>query len=186
MADKQATIYIVDLGASMSACHSGRTESDLDWSMKYVWDKICTTVAACRKTWTVGVVGLRTNWTENKMQHEEDYQNIAVLQELGPMGMSSVQSLLKLIKPGSSMVGDAVSAICIAVDMMLVAAPKRLKYRRKIILVTDGMGPISSDDLDQVSKEINDLGVELVVLYVQVLAFDGPVASANVTQWRGL
>jgi len=40
MADKQATIYIVDLGASTGECHNGRVESDLDYGMRYVWDKL--------------------------------------------------------------------------------------------------------------------------------------------------
>jgi len=44
MADKEATVYIVDVGLSMGEKHSGRTESDLEWAMNYVWDKITSTV----------------------------------------------------------------------------------------------------------------------------------------------
>jgi hypothetical protein len=44
MAQKEATVYIVDVGASMAECHGGRSESDLEWAMKYVWDKITSTV----------------------------------------------------------------------------------------------------------------------------------------------
>ncbi len=44
MADKEATVYIVDLGSSMGEKHNGRDESDLDWAMQYVWDKITSTV----------------------------------------------------------------------------------------------------------------------------------------------
>lgn len=44
MAEKEATVYIVDVGASMGACNGGREVSDLDWAMKYVWDKITTAV----------------------------------------------------------------------------------------------------------------------------------------------
>lgn len=29
MADKQATVYVVDLGASTGECHNGRVESDV-------------------------------------------------------------------------------------------------------------------------------------------------------------
>lgn len=46
MADKEATVYVVDVGASMGKKHHGRDETDLDWSMQYVWDKITTTVRA--------------------------------------------------------------------------------------------------------------------------------------------
>lgn len=44
MADKEATVYIVDVGRSMGEKRNGRTESDLDWAMRYVWDRITSTV----------------------------------------------------------------------------------------------------------------------------------------------
>lgn len=44
MADKEATVYIVDVGQSMGEKRNGRTESDLDWAMRYVWDRITSTV----------------------------------------------------------------------------------------------------------------------------------------------
>ena len=45
MADKEATVYIVDVGASMGKKNNGRQETDLDWAMTYVWDKITSTVS---------------------------------------------------------------------------------------------------------------------------------------------
>lgn len=44
MADKEATVYIVDVGRSMGRKHQGRKETNFDWAMRYVWDKITTTV----------------------------------------------------------------------------------------------------------------------------------------------
>lgn len=44
MADKESTVYIVDVGSSMGANRNGRTESSLDWAMSYVWEKITSTV----------------------------------------------------------------------------------------------------------------------------------------------
>lgn len=46
MADKEATVYIVDVGSSMGKKRNGREETDLDWAMQYVWDKITSTVRA--------------------------------------------------------------------------------------------------------------------------------------------
>ena len=48
MADKEATVYIVDMGVSMGEKRSGRNESDLDWAMTYVWEKITSTVGTWR------------------------------------------------------------------------------------------------------------------------------------------
>lgn len=45
MANKEATIYIVDVGKSMGRKQNGRVQTNLEWSMQYVWDKITTTVS---------------------------------------------------------------------------------------------------------------------------------------------
>lgn len=44
MAAKEATIFIVDVGESMGEKRHGRTVSDLDWALEYVWDKISAIV----------------------------------------------------------------------------------------------------------------------------------------------
>ena len=44
MAEKEATIYIVDMGQSMGERHHGRPMTDLEWAMQYVWDRITATV----------------------------------------------------------------------------------------------------------------------------------------------
>lgn len=163
MADKEASVFIIDLGAPMGDCHNGRIESDLDWGMRYVWDKICTTVAASRKTWTVGVLGLRTDETCHSLQDEAGYENISVLQDIGPMSMTSLKDLQSSIVPSSTEAGDAISAVVIAVDM-IAAFTKKLKYKRRVYLITDGTAPMDGDDLEDITTKINDDGVELIVL----------------------
>lgn len=165
MADKEATVYIIDLGSTMGDFNNGRTESDLDWSMRYVWDKISTTVAASRKTWTIGVVGVRTNETKNPLQEDgqDGYEHISILQELGPMNLTSLHELQGLIKASDTEAGDSISAIVIAVDM-IEKFTKKLKYKRKIILVTDGEGSVDPDDFFDISVKIKASGIELIVL----------------------
>ncbi|KAI0180972.1 ATP-dependent DNA helicase II subunit 2 [Hypoxylon sp. FL1284] len=167
MADKEATVYIVDLGSTMGRRNSGRSESDLDWSMRYVWDKISTTVAASRKTWTVGVVGVRTDESNNSLheQNEDGYEHISILQQLGPMNLTSLHNLQKHINVSDTEAGDSVSAIVLAVHM-IEEFTKKLKYKRKIILVTDGEGSVDPDDFDEISAKIKDAGIELIVLGV--------------------
>ncbi|KAI1822319.1 Ku70/Ku80 N-terminal alpha/beta domain-containing protein [Xylaria intraflava] len=172
MADKEATVYILDLGSSMADCRNGRTESDLDWSMRYVWDKISTTVAASRKTWNVGVIGVRTDETDNPLQgkaagHEgyEGYENISVLQELGPMTMSSLISLRQHVKTSNTSAGDCISAIVLAVEM-IDKFTKKLKYTRRIILVTDGEAPMDNTDIGDIAKKIKQSNIHLTVLGV--------------------
>ncbi|KAF4438468.1 ATP-dependent DNA helicase 2 subunit 2 [Fusarium austroafricanum] len=170
MAEKEATVFILDLGSTMAQTHSGRSESDLEWSMQYVWDKITDIVAANRKTLCVGVLGLRTDETDNKLQDDDGYENISVLQELGPMNMSSLRNLQSLVKPSNTWSGDAVSAIVLAVDM-IDTFTKKLKWNRKIFLITDGQGPMDADDLADISKKMNDSNIQLTVLGID---FDDP------------
>jgi ATP-dependent DNA helicase 2 subunit 2 len=44
MADKEATVFVIDMGASMGRHNQGRELNDLEWSMQYVWDKITAKV----------------------------------------------------------------------------------------------------------------------------------------------
>lgn len=165
MADKEAIVFIVDLGSTMTECNSGRTETDLDWSMRFVWDKISHIVSLNRKGLCVGVVGLRTEESNNFMGEDEGYEHISVLQGLGPMDMSSLKDLQKKVKPSSESMGDALSAVAIATHM-ITQFTKKLKYNRQIYLITDGLGPIDVDDNDlkDISAELNDNGISLVVL----------------------
>ncbi|CAG8951924.1 hypothetical protein HYFRA_00005729 [Hymenoscyphus fraxineus] len=174
MADKQATVYIVDQGASMAECHSGRVESDFDFAMQYVWDKICTTMAANRTTWSLGVVGLRTEETVNELCQGDDpdgsYDNIAVHKELGPATMDDLTRLQSQLKTSANEAGDALSAVVVAIDMIdrytTLKTGKPGKFTRKIVLVTDGQGVIDGDDVDPIYQKLNDSGIELVVLGV--------------------
>jgi ATP-dependent DNA helicase 2 subunit 2 len=168
MADKEATVYIIDLGSSMADCHNGRTESDLDWSMRYIWDKISTTVAASRKTWNVGVIGVRTDETNNMMGQEDGYENISVLQELGPMDLTRMRQLQGFIKPSQTNSGDCISALIPAIDM-IETLTKKLKYNRKIIMVTSGETPLDPDldDIKSTASKLKQVGIQLTVLYVR-------------------
>ncbi|KAM0515279.1 hypothetical protein ACHAPE_006236 [Trichoderma viride] len=169
MADKESTVFIIDLGASMGAANGGRKESDLDWSMSYVWDKISNVVASNRKTLCVGVVGLRTDETNHTLA-EDGYDHISILQPLGPMSMSGLKTLQPTIKPSQTTEGDAISAIVIAVDM-IDTFTKKNKWKRQICLITDGRGEIDPDDIGDIARKIKDSNIELTVLGVD---FDAP------------
>ena len=44
MADKEATVFVVDLGASMGKHSQGREMTNLDWCLQYVWNKVSAKV----------------------------------------------------------------------------------------------------------------------------------------------
>jgi ATP-dependent DNA helicase 2 subunit 2 len=169
MADKQATVYIVDVGLSTGDCHNGRVESDLDYGMRYVWAKITETMSANRAaSWSVGAVGLRTVETNNIMGSEDGYENIAVLKPLGPMEMPHLNDLQSKIKSSETDSGDAISAIVVAIDLIekftTLKSGKPGKFTRKIVLLTDGQGAIDGEDIEPIVQRINELEIELVVM----------------------
>ncbi len=62
MTDKEAVVYVVDVGASMGGRKHGRQQSDLDWAMTYAWDKI--TAAVCGASEVEGAFKyLKLNYT---------------------------------------------------------------------------------------------------------------------------
>ncbi|KAI9717745.1 MAG: ATP-dependent DNA helicase II subunit 2 [Candelaria pacifica] len=170
MADKETTVYIIDVGSSMGEKHNGRDESDLDWVMQYVWDKITSTVATGRKTATVGVIGLRTEDTSNELEEEQNYKNITVLQPISQILMNELRDLRSTIRLSTIDVGDAISALIIAIQMITKYC-KKLKYRRKIVLVTNGRGSIEASDMEEITKKLKEDDIHLVVLGVD---FDDP------------
>jgi ATP-dependent DNA helicase 2 subunit 2 len=62
----------------------------------------------------------------------------------------------------------AISALVIAIQMISDHC-KKLKYRRKIVLVSNGRGSMDDDGLEDIMKKITDDNIELVVLYVTQL-----------------
>lgn len=167
MTDKQASVYIVDIGSSMANCNNGRTESDFDWSMRYVWDKIATIAQSKRKTWCVGVVGLRTNETDEDLApyvEGDGYDNLAIFKEVGPVSLPDLKTLkTKLLPSDENISGDAMSAIILA-NEMIVQFTKRNNWDRRIYLITDGMGAIDESDVDDISQRLNDIGVTLTIV----------------------
>ncbi|CAG7921487.1 unnamed protein product [Penicillium olsonii] len=179
MAEKEATVYVVDLGRSMGARRHDRPVTDLDWAMQYVWDKITATVATGRKTANVGVVGLRTDGesdrssprevpnempgTSNEQQDDESYSNISVLFQIGQVLMPDIRKLKELIKPSNTNRGDAISAIIVAMGM-IIQFTRTNKFKRKIVLVTNGTGAMSNDSYSDITSKMLEVGIELVIL----------------------
>jgi len=172
MAAKEATVYIVDVGRSTGECHSGRTESDLDYAMSYVWDKLATTASASRKTLFVGVIGLRTDESDNHLVGDgfSGFENLSILKEVGPIQMSDLRHLQNVIRPSNTDNGDAISAVALAVDMLergtQLKSGKPAKFIRNIVLVTDGYGAIEGDEKEalDIAKRINEWEMSLRVM----------------------
>lgn len=165
MAGKEATVYIVDCGRTMGETSHGRQQSNLDWALEYVWDKITTTVATGRKTTLAGVVGLKTDGTKNDSGKEAEYHHITVFQDLSQILMPQLRRLRDELVVSSTDAGDALSALVVAIQMIINTC-KKLQYMRKIVLVTDARAPMQADDLSDITSRIKEDNIELIVLGV--------------------
>jgi len=166
MASKEATIFVVDLSKSMGKLHHARDQSDLNWSLQYLWDKITDIVYQGRKTLYVGVIGLGTDQTSNFMTDQEGYEHISILQDLKPMFMPELQRLPPLFKPSHTDHRDAVSGIILAVHMINTHC-RNLQYKKKLVLVTNATSyPMDPDDIPQIAEQVKQSDIELVVLGV--------------------
>ena len=56
---------------------------------------------------------------------------------------------------------------------MIAKHCKKLKYKRKIVLVTDGRGSMDADDASQITEKIKSDEIELVVMYVNYRNIQG-------------
>ncbi|KAE9988409.1 hypothetical protein EG328_011169 [Venturia inaequalis] len=165
MADKEATVYIVDVGKSMGRKNQGREQTDLDWVLQYVWDKITTTIETDRKTAGVGVVALRSDVSNNELDAEEGYGNINVLQDIKQTLMADLNHLRDELKPSRTNKGDGVAAIVVAIQMITNHC-RKLKFIRKIVLVTDARNPMDHDDNEAIVRQLKEDNIQLVVLGV--------------------
>ena len=50
---------------------------------------------------------------------------------------------------------------------MIAKHCRKLKYKRKIVLVTDGRGSMDADDASQITQKIKADDIELVVMYAK-------------------
>ena len=165
MAGKEATVYIVDVGSSMGYLENGRQETNLDFALQYVWDKITSTIATGRKTAMAGVVALRSDNTNNELSNDPAYRHISVLQEIAQIQMPELRKLQNELAVSTTANGDAISAIVVAIQMIAVQC-KKLKYTRRIVLVTDARLYMETNDLGHVTSKLKEDEIELVVLGV--------------------
>ena len=170
MADKEASVFIVDLGQSMSRQRHGRDKSDLDYSLQYVWDKLSNIVYLGRKGLVVGVIGLRTDETKNHMSEEGGYEYISILQAIQNIQMEELRRLPEELRASNTDGGDALSAVILGVDMLMKHC-RHLKFVKRLYLITNGTGPLDADDIEDTAAQIKQNDIKLTVLGVD---FDDP------------
>jgi ATP-dependent DNA helicase 2 subunit 2 len=54
---------------------------------------------------------------------------------------------------------------------MIITHCKKLKWKRKIVLITNGLGRMNSENLDDIVSKVKEDNIELIILYVMLPHF---------------
>lgn len=79
MADKEVTVFVIDISQRMSQSRSDFSGTVLEWCLQYVWDKIGLKIMSGRKTDYVAVVAVGADQTDHPLGDEEAYEHIRVI-----------------------------------------------------------------------------------------------------------
>jgi ATP-dependent DNA helicase 2 subunit 2 len=118
-----------------------------------------------RKTDKIGVIGFRTNETNNELGGDDAYEKISVFAPIDQFLMPNVRELQSLLVPSNTNNGDGISALVTGIQMIM-AHCKHLKYIKNVILVTNGTGQFDTDGLDEIASQIRAQNINLTVLGV--------------------
>ncbi|KAG0258959.1 ATP-dependent DNA helicase II subunit 2 [Mortierella polycephala] len=153
MASKEATIYILDVGPTMKTKREGAKVSRHE-ETKQVLLKLLAT----------------NNDLATIDENGADYQFVDVLQPLGVASLDLMKGVQNDIKIGETM-GDCMDGLIVALDMMTKFC-KKLKYEKKIYILTDACAEINAEGVEQITTTLKDDNVVLNVIGTDFDSYD--------------
>ncbi|KAG4306170.1 hypothetical protein PORY_000158 [Pneumocystis oryctolagi] len=163
MSNKEVTVFVIDLGSQMGDCQENRKKNDLEWALDYVWNKISSKVLSGRKTDYVGVIGFKTDETNNDMEDDESYKNISVLCPIQQITIKQIKELKEKLVPSSTNIGDAISGVIIGIDLISKYC-RHLKYIKNLILITNGMSYMDFSDSERIAYQIKYMSINFSII----------------------
>ncbi|KAG5372270.1 ATP-dependent DNA helicase II subunit 2 [Yarrowia sp. C11] len=167
MASKEATVYVVDLHDSMSLNNARGEDSkemtDLNWGLQYIYSEISNKILSGRKTDVVGLVGVHTDTTQNMFESEPGFEHIDIISPIQHFNLDVLLEAKKQLVPNSDNKGDLISAIVVAIQMIKLYT-KALKYKRNIVILTNGRGNMDLEDSQGIVKQINENGIVVKIM----------------------
>ncbi|KAF9545822.1 ATP-dependent DNA helicase II subunit 2 [Mortierella hygrophila] len=166
MASKEATIYIIDVGPSLKTKREGSDVSRFEETKKVLLKLLANKVHMNRKTVYVSVILVGSDVTNNDLATKDDdgeeYQHVDVLQPLGVATVDLMKGVQNDVELGEH-AGDCMDALIVALDMMTKFC-KKLKYEKKIYILTDSHSEMNTDGSEQITTALHDDNVQLNVI----------------------
>jgi len=147
MANKEVTIYIIDINSSMWIKDETTKLTGYDYAKKIVSELLHIKLINGRKTDKVGLILLGTKESDNSLADGESYLNISVKYPILQASLEMLNTVMNEIHDEHSY-GDLLDSIVIASDI-INSFCKNLKYKKTIYLITDGNSKILNDDEEQ-------------------------------------
>jgi len=137
-------VIIVDVGRSMGRQSEDGRATGLD-NAKHAMQLMIQQKLLFTKQDEMAIILLGTEETENALNEEdpESYQHICVLKQLQVPDLNLLEAI-NSIEASSSAEGDCVDAILVAMHL-LHARVGKLRFQKRIYLITDGAAPILDD-----------------------------------------
>nr|CAG8437304.1 12118_t:CDS:10 [Entrophospora candida] len=148
MADKKATVYIIDVSPTMWHVKrdDGRTALELAKQALLRLLEAKAHVMAGLKSDLTSLIVCGADETDNDLYNgSEAYKNISVLYPIS-------QPLISILRTKINIFFIALDAITLASNMINQHC-RQLKYTKKIYLLTDGESPMSDTEIDNVHNE---------------------------------
>lgn len=174
MAQKEASVYIINLDDSMAA----KRQMALKTVSRLLYKKIL----GGRKGDQVDILLTGTAETCNMCYNEgeDSYQNVWSFchskQTDAPMIMPSIE-MLRLLERAEQLPkseADVVDGIIVAIQT-IIAHTKHYKYQKSILLFTDASKPIDDSGIDDIKQELSNQGITLRIWYF--------ISNPAVTVW---
>jgi len=177
MANKEATIYIIDINPPMWVKNETTKLSGYDYAKKIISELLHIKLISGRKMDKVGIILIGTEESDNSLADGESYLNISVKYQISQSSLEMLNTIMNEVK-NENTYGDLLDSIVIASDM-INSHCKNLKYKKTIYLITDGNSKIVNDDEGQNTSIANFIRDKDIQLNIIVVDYGGDEENPN-------
>ncbi|KAK9449869.1 SPOC like C-terminal domain-containing protein [Limtongia smithiae] len=179
MAEKEATVFVIDLGHSMREAHMAPAggRSDFELAMTYVLDKVGFKILTGRKTDMVGIIGVGTEETKNALQGNPGYEHISLLFKIQQFILSDFRALNDTVKPSAASFGDMISGLVLGITTVMEHC-RHLKYIKNITMLTNCNTQINFDGSLEIIRKLKEANVNLTIIENRAIGAAGESSTA--------
>ncbi|KAH9075752.1 SPOC domain-like protein [Lactarius deliciosus] len=171
------TLFIVDVSPTMGTMRTldlppgpnGETRTKkvthLQWSLQFAMLKIQEMIFNGRKTDQCGVILFGTEETDNVIHRKDGgYDHVTEFLRIEQPNADTLAKLVAL--RASSVSGDPVDALIVGAETLNNFLTKKPSWSGRIVLLTDGEGPIEIGDWEAIARKLNTFNVRITIVGV--------------------